>query len=167
MHQIQQQYEYMLTKDGSGNVTGRTLATDASGGSLVIPNGSYTNIIEGTYPIASSYEFEATIVDELTTTEAALGSGVSTSILTAKALMSFFESDGITFGQIAEAAGINIYMDTTFNDGIYIDDESLEGIYDDTIPGGGDGGNPPANTEVVYLTPAEYTDLMNMIDSLL
>lgn len=125
---------YALTKDDSGNVTSRTQLTASDGSALTINNNEFTTIASGTYSIANSFTFEATIVDDLTTTEATLNTGAQTEVLTAKALMSFYKSEGLTIGRVAEEAGLHVAMDATFENDIFIDDPELEELWDALNP---------------------------------
>ena len=116
---------YLVETDEEGNALSRERVTSADGSELLVVNGELTSTIAGTYPIANSFIFEATIVDEITTEEAALGTGVQDSVLTAKALMSFYQADGITFGRIAEKSGFNVAMDSSFEKTVTIGNATM------------------------------------------
>lgn len=108
---------YKLTKDSDGNITGRTLLKDASGSMLTVSNtGEYTALTGTEFPVTNSYFYEATIVDELTTTEQSLGNGTRSSVNTAKAMLSFYAGEGVAMGKIAERSGLDIAFNTTIKD---------------------------------------------------
>lgn len=108
---------YKLTKDSDGNITERTLLKDASGSMLTVSNtGEYTALTGAEFPVTNSYFYEATIVDELTTTEQSLGNGTRSSVNTAKAMLSFYAGEGVAMGKIAERSGLDIAFDTTIKD---------------------------------------------------
>ena len=108
---------YKLTKDSDGNITGRTLLKDASGSMLTVSStGEYTALTGTEFPVTNSYFYEATIVDELTTTEQSLGNGTRSSVNTAKAMLSFYAGEGVAMGKIAERSGLDIAFNTTIKD---------------------------------------------------
>ena len=107
---------YQLTLDNNKNVTERTLLTDANGADLTVSSsGTYTALAAADYPTTNSFVYEATIVDEVSTTEQSLGEGVRSSVGTAKALLSFYGGDGLAVGKIAEKAGLDVALEATFD----------------------------------------------------
>lgn len=121
---------YKLTKDSDGNITGRTLLKDANGALLTVSNtGEYTPLAGSEFPVTNSYFYEATITDELTTTEQPLGDGTRSSVNTAKALLSFYAGEGLAMGKIAERSGLDIAFDTTIKDiDFTIEADEYEGL---------------------------------------
>lgn len=120
---------YLLEMDDEGNIVSRERVTNSDGSALAVINGELTDVIAGNYPVANTFTFEATIVDEITTEEAILGTGLQTSVLTAKALMSFYKADGITFGRVAEKAGFNVMMPASFDEEVFVNDDDLKDLY--------------------------------------
>ena len=121
---------YKLTKDADGNITGRTLLKDANGALLTVSSsGEYTSLAGSEFPVTNSYFYEATITDELTTTEQPLGDGTRSSVNTAKALLSFYAGEGLAMGKIAERSGLDIAFDTTIKDiDFTIETDEYEGL---------------------------------------
>lgn len=134
---------YQLTLDDDGNATSRTLLKDSSGANLTVSSsGLYTELAATDFPTTNSFYYEATIVDELSTTEQSLGSGERSFIGTSKTLLSFYGGDGLAIGKIAEGSGLEVSLDSEFDNiavfnedvtflkDVYVQDEELEMLCD-------------------------------------
>jgi len=112
---------YLLVTDDSGNNTRRLIETidvDASSAKTIVKNIKNPLSEDGSFSLEESYNFEATITDEITTNEPAVGDGILSSVLAAKTLMSFYGDSGITIGSTATEPGFNVNMPAKFSEAV-------------------------------------------------
>lgn len=122
---------YEITTDS----TGTKRSNEITG--ITIVNGGFTGYAPKDYSKMNSYEFEATITDDLTTNEPEVGKGSLAGISTAICMMSFYEDRGMAIGKIAEGEGLDIAMQTYINGvDMTLDDETIQ-LWSEILGGGG------------------------------